>query len=81
MTSVCIFFTKPPNIFLQKCKAIAMKLFSQRKTAMYSERRQMKKKMIKHNTGHKWTYFHVKRSELRIIHSGSTKIYDSMLGL
>lgn len=39
------------------------------------------KKMIKHNTGHKWTYFHVKRSELRIIHSGSTKIYDSMLGL
>lgn len=44
MTSVCIFFTKPPNIFLQKCKAIAMKLFSQKNTAMYSERRQNEKK-------------------------------------
>ena len=43
-TSVCILFTKPRNIFLQKCKAIAMKLFSQKNTAMYSERRQNEKK-------------------------------------
>lgn len=58
-----------------------MKMFSQKNTAMYSERRQNEKKMIKQNTGSKWTYFHVKRSELRIIHSGSTEIDDSMLGL
>lgn len=80
MTSVCIFFTKPPNIFLQKCKAIAMKLFSQKSQQCIQKEDKMKK-MIKHNTGRKWTCFHVKRSELRIMHSGSTKIDDSMLGL
>lgn len=43
MTSVCIFFTKPPNIFLQKCKAIAMKLFSQKSQQCIQKEDKMKK--------------------------------------